>query len=328
MYGNVDPINHVDPSGNFSLGSVGATINTIGTLANIASTAYSVFQVATGEQEFNAKNVGLTILLSHAGGKAAKSLLRMMFPCNSFDEGTLIHTSNGMIPIEEIKIGDLVYSFNEDKDITELQEVTHLISNEGLYDLVSIDTGDGDLINATLEHPFYINNKWVDAANISQNNSLYGTNGSIKINQISRIKKTSPVYNFTVNNNHTYFVGKAGVLVHNAKRCKIRLKENTIPANSFEDARNKALRLLGKLDERTRRKLSPCSIQNSVANGMVTGFETVVDGVWKQFRIDYDPKKGLHINVKVGKGKGMSVNHAIKFPGAEKTLKKLVRCYN
>ena len=328
LYGNADPVNHTDPTGNFSLGSFGAAINTIGTLANIASTTYNVFQFATGEQEFSAKNVGLTIILSHASGKVAKSLLRKLFPCNSFEQGTLIRTPDGMISIEKIKIGDLVYSFNEETNATELKEVTHLISNEGFYDLVSIDTGDGDLINATFEHPFYIDEKWVNAEDITKNNSLFGSDGSIDISKISKIRKKLPVYNFTVKNNHTYFVGRAGVLVHNAKKCRIKLTEQTIPANSFEDARNKALRLLGRIDEKTRKKLSPCNIQNSVANGMVTGFETIVDGVWKQFRVDYDPKKGLHINVKVGKGQGMSVNHAIKFPGPEKMLKKLARCYN
>ena len=39
----------------------------------------------------------------------------------------------------------------------------------------------------------------------------------ININKIEQKKETNVVYNFEVQNNHTYFVSNKNILVHNAK---------------------------------------------------------------------------------------------------------------
>ena len=52
---------------------------------------------------------------------------------------------------------------------------------------------------------------------------------------------------------------------------------------------------------------------------MVTGFQTRVDGVFKQFRLDWDPTKGAHINVTVGKAK-----YSFGFKATEEQLRKLL----
>lgn len=36
--------------------------------------------------------------------------------------------------------------------------------------------------------------------------------------------------------------------------------------------------------------------------GKVVGFTTRVGNVFKRFRLDYDPTKGAHINVEIGRG--------------------------
>ena len=66
LYANADPANYIDPTGNFSLGSFSAasTINGILTTMSIASSAYDVFQIANGEKEFSARELGTSILLS------------------------------------------------------------------------------------------------------------------------------------------------------------------------------------------------------------------------------------------------------------------------
>ncbi|MCP4232221.1 MAG: hypothetical protein GY770_01365 [Aestuariibacter sp.] len=50
LYGNVDPVNMVDPSGKFSIGSLGSAINVAGTLAARAQTIFTGFQIASGGQ--------------------------------------------------------------------------------------------------------------------------------------------------------------------------------------------------------------------------------------------------------------------------------------
>ena len=43
LYGNADPVNHVDPSGNFGLGDVGAAMGSISNLATLATRTLSIY---------------------------------------------------------------------------------------------------------------------------------------------------------------------------------------------------------------------------------------------------------------------------------------------
>ncbi len=64
LYANVDPVNNIDPSGNFSIGSVMSALNTVSNLVTRAQSAISLFNIATGEEELTAKQVGFEILAS------------------------------------------------------------------------------------------------------------------------------------------------------------------------------------------------------------------------------------------------------------------------
>ena len=64
LYANIDPVNNVDPTGNFSMASVMIAVNIAGTLSTIASTAVEVFSIASGESEFSAVDFGTNLLLN------------------------------------------------------------------------------------------------------------------------------------------------------------------------------------------------------------------------------------------------------------------------
>ena len=64
LYANADPVSFSDPTGNFSLGSVMSGVNVMANLASAAQTTYDLFQVASGNEEFSAKDLGFSILLS------------------------------------------------------------------------------------------------------------------------------------------------------------------------------------------------------------------------------------------------------------------------
>jgi hypothetical protein len=72
LYANADPGNMVDPSGNFSMGSMMSAINVMGRLSTIATTTYDVFQLATGEGEVTAKQVGAHVIAGLLGRGAGK----------------------------------------------------------------------------------------------------------------------------------------------------------------------------------------------------------------------------------------------------------------
>ncbi|GKS83114.1 hypothetical protein AVMA1855_03200 [Acidovorax sp. SUPP1855] len=98
-------------------------------------------------------------------------------------------------------------------------------------------------------------------------------------------------------------------------------KEIEIEAGSFEEARNIALMKMGTIDPSSR---APQTGRLGAGKGRKTGFTGLGDGEFKRFRLDYDPDKGPHINVEVGKG-ACAKKWAIKFPGNEETFKKLLK---
>jgi intein/homing endonuclease len=77
-----------------------------------------------------------------------------------------------------------------------------------------------EVIETTAQHPFFVNNAWKDASELEPGDKI-----QTKDKQEVEIKSTQfnyepkKVFNFTVGNWHTYFVGMLMLLVHNAKRC-------------------------------------------------------------------------------------------------------------
>ncbi|SFL91172.1 Ig-like domain-containing protein [Marinobacter zhejiangensis] len=331
LYANADPVTHIDPTGNFSLGSVMSGINVMGNLAMRAYNAYSlfdsVFRIASGEESFDAVSMGTSIILSRLPTKLSSKLITRICGKNSFDGDTLVATESGLIPISDIKVGDLVWSYNEETGLRSLQEVVHLIVGEGEKEIVDISLPNGEVIEATAGHPFFEPNlgEWISAGELTQTQSLLSRDGELlSIFGLTSRTQNTVVYNLTVANDHNYYVGRSGVLSHNSS---CRMKEVRVQMHSYEAARNRALQLLGPIDPASRRNIVG-RLSTSKGYGQVVGFETKADGVWKQYRIDYDPEKGLHINVKVGKGNDMVVNHAIEFPGTERDFERLLRSFN
>lgn len=79
-----------------------------------------------------------------------------------------------------------------------------------------------EIIKVTPHHRFYVkrNNKfrWVKVKDLLLTDKLFDNeNKLITINKIEYKKETNIVYNFEVQNNHTYFVSNKNILVHNAK---------------------------------------------------------------------------------------------------------------
>jgi len=79
-------------------------------------------------------------------------LLTYSFPC--FIEGTLVLTSEGYVPIEEIKEGDLVLTHTNS-----WQKVTQTMINEA-DSLMEISTMPSEKIYCTPNHPFYVRRKY------------------------------------------------------------------------------------------------------------------------------------------------------------------------
>lgn len=147
----------------------------------------------------------------------AKKLLRTcVFAC--FPAGTLVQTEYGTKNIEEIEIGDLVWAYDEDTDTTALQPVVDVMVNESDH-TISLYT-ETEIIETTAIHPFYTEGGWKDASELVKGDEIITLNNTrVKIEDTIFNYEAKKVYNFTVANFHTYFVGLLALLVHNAGRC-------------------------------------------------------------------------------------------------------------
>jgi hypothetical protein len=88
-------------------------------------------------------------------------------------------------------------------------------------ELTHISTSDGQTIVATPGHKFYANGAWISAEDLRAGDVLVNVNGQkviVEAVQHEILENSVKVYNFEVQDNHTYFVGGGnGVAVHNAK---------------------------------------------------------------------------------------------------------------
>lgn len=134
-----------------------------------------------------------------------------------FVAGTLVATTLGLIPIENVSASTIVYSFDPITFEVSEKQVEEVFVNES-NKLIDIDV-NGETIQATPDHPFYVPKKgFTKAVDLRAGDVLCTVNGEyVVIEKIQHEILNIPVkvYNFRVSDNHTYFVGTNSVLVHN-----------------------------------------------------------------------------------------------------------------
>ena len=150
-------------------------------------------------------------LLSSFTGAASQNMA-------CFIAGTTILTATGFVEIEKLAAGDKVISTNP--DTLETAEKTVLETYVRQVDKLVHITINGEKIVTTDNHPFYVQGRgFIEAGNLLLGDKLVSVNGEDLIVEDYHIELTEDfvsVYNFQVEDFHTYFVGKNGVLVHNA----------------------------------------------------------------------------------------------------------------
>ena len=169
--------------------------------------------------------------LDDAAGDGSEDVLGNEGACDGpecFVAGTLIHMADGSTRlIESVAVGDKVVSRDPTTGKTEIKRVLARVVHEA-HDLVTLhfcvkkDGKEIDRVTATPSHPFYVIGKgFVLAGQLAVGNSIVTRAGPpVVVVRIDRIHDAKPVrvYNFTVQDDHTYFVGHAngGEWVHNA----------------------------------------------------------------------------------------------------------------
>ena len=135
-----------------------------------------------------------------------------------FIAGTLISTANGLVAIENIKAGDKVLSTNEITKETEIKTVVETYVRETMK-LIHIRVS-GEEIVTTEGHPFYVKDiGFVNACDLIVGEELVDISGKVLLVEDIRVEYTPvpvKVYNFQVEDYHTYYVGELALWVHNA----------------------------------------------------------------------------------------------------------------
>ena len=161
-----------------------------------------------------------------------------------FVEGTLVLTEDGLVPIEDIEVGDYVWAENPDTGDITLKEV--LDTFEKQVDTIVTITIDGEKIQTTEAHLFYVEGTgWIPASMLQEGDTLSLEDGrEVPVQSIETITYNHyvNVYNFEVKDFHIYYISDVSVLVHNKTPCQQLKSINTqkpLQIHHFASNKNK-----------------------------------------------------------------------------------------
>lgn len=140
-----------------------------------------------------------------------------------FVAGTAVLTANGLVAIENIRAGDTVVAKDEETGEIAVKQVVRTFENsteELTHVTIRTESGTLETIDTTPQHPFYVEGKgWVEASALHIGMTVWladGTKATVEDVSSETLDEAIAVYNFEVEDFHTYFVGHSGVWVHNA----------------------------------------------------------------------------------------------------------------
>ena len=165
---------------------------------------------AAKQASFSALISGGTSAGFYALGQAAKNMC--------FVEGTMVLTSTGLVAIESIAVGDMVIATDPETGETAEKQVKNTFVNE-TEELAHVFVDDEEIV-CTPGHKFYAPERgWTSAIKLRAGDKLQLVNGeyvTVEKVQHELLEEPVKVYNFEVENFHTYYVGTdVQVLVHN-----------------------------------------------------------------------------------------------------------------
>ncbi|MEN0054578.1 MAG: Hint domain-containing protein [Mucilaginibacter sp.] len=133
-----------------------------------------------------------------------------------FPAGTIVHTNNGLLPIEAVTINELLWTANELTGERELKPIKELHRRTTLTMMV-VELESGTLFEVTPDHRFLTHGEWREIRELKPTDELENIVGQqVKIKNIESMTRNAVVYNFSVYDNENYFVTDDGILVHNA----------------------------------------------------------------------------------------------------------------
>jgi RHS repeat-associated protein len=157
---------------------------------------------------------------SNFGNLTYTKSFKDMLNQNCFAAGTLVRTERGLVPIEQVKVGDRVWSRDERTGEEGFESVLQtFVTPDKPTIRLDVRTGDRvEMLEVTPNHPFWVDGHgWVAASQLLGSDPIVleaGLTSGFLVQGMSNARTTT-VYNFEVEGFHSYFVGEAGIWVHN-----------------------------------------------------------------------------------------------------------------
>lgn len=138
------------------------------------------------------------------------ALIRLHHSC--FAAGTLVRTLGGTSPIETIQVGDRLLTQDPETGALAFEPVVAVFHNPP-NKTFRIGMG-GESVVATGIHRFWKAGKgWTMARDLKPGDTIRTLHGLESVESVSA-DKIQPVFNLEVARGHSFFVGEAGILVH------------------------------------------------------------------------------------------------------------------
>ncbi len=142
------------------------------------------------------------------------------FGCASFVRNTRVATVGGLLAINSLMIGDSVLTRDESTYQNTEQQVVDTVARDAdrFYELRT----EYETLQVTGEHPIWVQGKgWTPASDIEASNVLAAQRGDVLVLSNTLVEQDIEVFNFTVANTQSYFVGERLIWVHNAPSCEL-----------------------------------------------------------------------------------------------------------
>ena len=213
-------------------------------------------------------------------GSTYNSMKKHQETLTCFVAGTMILTASGLVAIENIKAGDKVISTDPETMETSPKTVLETYIRE-VTTLVHL-TVNGEEIITTIDHPFYVKNQgFIKAGELIVGDELLDVNGNVLLVEnfdVELTDKPVKVYNFQVEDFHTYHVSGLAILVHNAGGYERSQKYS----NNWSDES------LSKTVDKIAPDSKPVKTSSSkeIYNNPKTGKQVVYDTDGNYFRIE------------------------------------------
>jgi hypothetical protein len=176
-------------------------------------------QVATNISNFRMNHPTMTNALEGIDFKFGGMKQSVQNPAMCFAAGTFVQTVQGLIPIENIAKGDTVFTYDFSRKSVD-QKIVLATHQSKTKIWVNVVIGESDTLKATRFHPFWDpeNSVWRHAVDLKAGFKVQNKKGqAVFVNSVwfDTLLSFCKTYNLTIDEDHNYLVGHAGVLVHN-----------------------------------------------------------------------------------------------------------------